>query len=72
MKYVTQSDEIRILLIKKGLSINAAAKRIKLPPSELSKIIHGHQAYFDYRPRLAKLLGVPVEEIFPDGDRQAS
>jgi len=71
-KYHPETSKIRIGLILNDLSINKAAKRLRMAPCDFSKMIHGHQAFFAKRSLLAKLLGVPVETIFPDSGRRAS
>ena len=72
MKYPTQTNTIKILMIKNGLTVNKAATRMDMDPCQLSTMIHGRQAYFRYRPRLAELLGVAVKDIFPDSPGRAS
>jgi len=60
------TQQIRILLIEKGLTTNALAKLLDTGPYNVSKMIHGQQPFYGLRGRLAKILGVPVEDIFPE------
>jgi len=64
---MTNTKRIRILLIERNLTVNAAAAEIGLQPSNLTAMIRGRLKLYVYRRPLAELLGVPVKAIFPDG-----
>jgi len=56
---------IQVKLIEKRLSVNDAARRLRMKPYNLSKMIHGHQPFYEKRAALARLLGVCAGEVFP-------
>jgi len=64
---MTNTKRIRILLIERNLTVNAAAAEIGLQPSNLTAMIRGRLKLYVYRRPLAELLGVSVRAIFPDG-----
>jgi len=64
---MTNTKRIRILMIEKDLTVNAAATAIGVSPANLSTMIRGHLKLYRFRKPLADLLKVPVLEIFPDG-----
>ena len=67
-----QATYIKIRLLKKHLTIKAAAAILAISPNMLTQLIHGHRPLYAYRVPLAELLEVPVEKIFPDGVRRRS
>jgi len=67
---MTNTKRIRILLIERDLTVNAAAERIGLAACNLTKMIRGKFKLYKYRQPLAELLGVPVRELFTDGSKR--
>ena len=60
------------LLIDKELKVSELAEQLGMKQYDCSKMIRGRKPFYRYRKAAAKLLGVPVESIFPDGGRRAS
>jgi len=58
---------IRIRLIEKGWTIKDLATRLGMPHYDCSKLIRGQRPFYGYRRRLALLLGVGLDKIFPEG-----
>lgn len=57
---------LKTAIFKSGKKQKRIAKLARMSESELSKIVRGHRpASSDERERLVKLLGAPVEELFP-------
>jgi len=64
---MTNTKRIRILLIERNLTVNAAAAQIGVHPSNLTSMIRGRLKLYRFRQPLADLLGAPVLQIFPEG-----
>ena len=65
------TKRIRILLIENDLSVSDLAEQLDMKLYNCSKMIRGRKPFYRYRKAAAKLLGVELTEIFPDGGRQA-
>lgn len=63
--YKTNARLIRALLILKGFKAKDLAKQWGIHEKYLSYIINGSRAGYKYRKKLAEVLGVPEEELFP-------
>jgi hypothetical protein len=62
---IMETMDIKILLIRRGLTIQGLANKIGCRRQELSYCINGTRMYLSLRPRLAAELGMPVKAIFP-------
>jgi transcriptional regulator with XRE-family HTH domain len=59
------TDEIKILLIRKKLTITTLADELGMNRQYLSATINGHQRYVDGQRKIAAHLGVDLDSIFP-------
>jgi len=69
---MADTKKIWHLLIDKELKVTDFAKQLGMKQYDCSKMIRGRKPFYRYREAAAELLGVAVEDIFPDSDRQAS
>jgi len=69
---MANTKKIWHLLIEKDLKVADLADQLGMKRYDCSKMIRGRVPFFRYRERAAKLLGVELTEIFPDGVRQVS
>ncbi len=58
---------IRIRLIEKGWTVKDLATRLGMACYDCSKLIRGQRPFYRYRQGLARVLGVGLDEIFPEG-----
>jgi hypothetical protein len=56
------------ILSNRGLTARAIAARLGIDEAHLSNVIAGRSRSERVEKRLAKLWGVPVKDVFPDGD----
>lgn len=62
--------EIKVALVRGGLSQVELARRIQATPARLSRIIHGHVApRVRERVKIARALQLPLWSLFPDSGR---
>jgi transcriptional regulator with XRE-family HTH domain len=57
--------DIKILLLRRGLTITALADKLGCRRQELSYTIHGNRVYPSLRKRLAAELGIDMDAMFP-------
>ena len=63
--------EIKVLLLRANLTQTQLAETLGVPITTLNMNIHGHRRNRRLQQRIARRLGVPVEEIFPNRQEAA-
>jgi len=58
---------IRIRLIERGWSVTELARRARLTRNYTSLVVHGHRGSEAARRRIARALGMGIDEAFPQG-----
>ena len=64
--------ELKVLLLRRGLTISSLAIEFGCYRQELSMLINGRRIYPHLRERLAKKLGFTVEQLFGRSTRKAA
>lgn len=65
--------EIKVLLLRRGLTISGLADEFGCYRQELSMLINGRRVYAHLREKLARKLGYTVEQLFgPNNGRKAA
>lgn len=63
--------EINIAFMKKGLTmLDAVAKPLKVTPPSVSAVVNRKNKSDRIRRRIAEVLELPVEEVFPEIERE--
>lgn len=69
---MVDTKKIRHLLIDKDLKVSEFAELLGMKQYDCSKMLRGRKPFYRFHKAAAKLLGVPVEDIFPDSPGRAS
>jgi plasmid maintenance system antidote protein VapI len=64
--------EIRVLLLRLGLTISGLAEEFGCYRQELSMMINGRRYYPRLQEKFARKLGLTVEQLFGDRARKAA
>ncbi|OLE52649.1 MAG: hypothetical protein AUG51_16900 [Acidobacteria bacterium 13_1_20CM_3_53_8] len=64
--------EIRVLLLRQGLTIEGLAQEFGCYRQQLSMTINRRRVYPHLRAKLAKKLGLTIEQLFGEQSRKAA
>jgi predicted amino acid racemase len=64
--------EIRVLLLRRGLTISGLAEEFHCYRQQLSMMINGRRFYPHLQEKLARKLGYTVEQLFGNRARKAA
>ncbi len=62
--------EIKVLLLRRGLTVTGLADEFRCYRQELSMLINGRRVYPQLREKLARKLGYTVEQLFGNHNRR--